>query len=450
MKKALFIAYYYPPLGGIGSQRSQKFARYLLDYGWKATVLTPANGSYLFDPSLEDGSDRGIEVVRTRTVELSSILKRAMLKGGAQSAALQPAPALAASTLAAPSALIDSNPFVSFARRAARTWAYIPDAQIGWLPYAVRAGRQILKSQNVDAIYSTSFPVTSHLIAYRLKLRTNKPWVADFRDLWTELHYQDYSSPLRKRVDRFIESRLLEKADALVTVSEGLAETLRKLTGGRKRVEVIRNGFDSEDFSGLEYSRPAKWTLTYVGSFYGANQDPTPLLEALRRAIEGGKIARQDVQLNIVGEPDPYAQKLIARFGFGDITCFTGFVSHREALSFQARSSELLLILHGDKANPGVITGKIFEYLGSRRPIFAIVPPDFEAARIIRETGSGITVDPKNVEGIERHLTASYLEYKSGSAVRSNEADLSAYERRCGARQLAELMADLAGEKKRL
>ena len=290
---------------------------------------------------------------------------------------------------------------------------------------------------------STSFPVTSHLVAYKLKAATGKPWIADFRDLWTEFHYADYSSSLRRRLDRLIESKLLEKADAIITVSDTLADTLRRLTRGRKRVEVIRNGFDSEDFNGIEHVSPPKWTITYIGLFYGAKQDPTPFLEALRRAISNSKIIRSDIRFNIVGEPDPYVQELITRFGFSDITHFTGFVPHREALTYQVRSSLLLLILHGDKANPGVITGKIFEYLGSRRPIFGIVPSHFEAARIIRETGAGIIVDPTDVEGIEQHLVVSYSRFKSGEDSTLNESDLSAYERRRGCEQLANLLTEL-------
>ena len=115
--------------------------------------------------------------------------------------------------------------------------------------------------------------MTAHLVAYRLKIATNKPWIADFRDLWTENHYADYSSTLRKRLDQTVESKLLEKADIIVTVSNAWADTLRKLTGGRKRVEVIRNGFDASEFSGIEYNRPAKWTITYIGNFYGRKQD---------------------------------------------------------------------------------------------------------------------------------------------------------------------------------
>src|SRR5689334_13042081 len=327
------LCYYYPPLGGIGSQRSQKFARYLPDHGWHPIVVTPDRGAYLVDPSLDDGQTNGVEVIRTRYVDLSSNFKRVM---GARHAAplnrsdkaMSPRPA-------------NGGGVVNLLRRTVRSWVYIPDGQIGWYPYAVRAGRRAIESQQVEAIYSSSFPVTAHLAACRLKAATGKPWVADFRDLWTENHYADYSSGLRKRLDQAIESGLFEKADVLVTVSHAWADTLRRMTGGKKPVEVIRNGFDATEFAGLRRQRPDKWTITYVGNFYGAKQDPTVFFEALCRVIASGGVAKADVQLKIVGEPDAYAQEAVNRLGLANVTHFTGFVSHGEALAEQVDSSLL-------------------------------------------------------------------------------------------------------------
>lgn len=432
MKKVLFIAYHYPPLGGVGSQRSQKFARYLVEDGWRAVVLTPEKGCYLLDPSLDDGEHQGVEVVRTRNVDLSSIFKRAIPS--------QRTSSLSVNTSGSPG---KGNLLLSFARQAVHNWLYVPDAQIGWFPYALRAGKRVLRTQEIDAIYSTSFPVTAHLVAYRLKQATGKPWIADFRDLWTEFHYREYPSALRRRLDRLIESRLLEKTDVILTVSETLANTLRELTDGRKRVEVIRNGFDSSDFAGIEYKRPPKWTITYIGLFYGARQDPSVFLQALQRLIDSGRVPRQEVLFNIVGEPDGYVREQVARFGLDDVTCFTGFVPHRDALRHQVGSSLLLLILHADRANPGVITGKIFEYLGSRRPILGLVPPNFEVARIIAEAGAGVAVDPSDSAGVERELLRSYTEFRSGASDAVRPSDLSSYERRAGARQLAGLLSEL-------
>src|SRR6185369_5117420 len=200
------LCYYYPPLGGIGSQRSQKFACYLQDYGWHPIVLTPQSGSYLVDDSLDDGRSKGVEVIRTSYIDLSSNFKRVRLAKPPNSDALSNGDTNGGATKGGVENLL---------RRAVRAWVYIPDGQIGWYPFAVRAGRRAIETGKVDAIYSSSFPVTAHMAARRLKLATNKPWIADFRDLWTENHYADYSSSMRKRLDQIMESDLLENADVL-------------------------------------------------------------------------------------------------------------------------------------------------------------------------------------------------------------------------------------------
>lgn len=436
MRSVLMLCYYYPPLGGIGSQRSQKFAFYLPEYGWHPIVLTPERGAYLIDSSLDDGASRGVEIVRTPYADLSSMLKRAVING-------KPANGAAHSDTAHLQP-VEGGAMVEFFRRSVRNWFYIPDGQIGWYPYATGAGRRALETSGADVIYSSSFPVTAHLAARTLKQATGKPWVADFRDLWTENHYLEYSSAFRKRIDQMIESDLLEAADVLVTVSDEWAGTLRKLSGGRKRVEVIRNGFDAGDFEGIERNRPSRWTMTYVGSFYGAKQDPTAVLRALKRLIGDGRLGRADVQLRIVGAPEPYVQNLVCDFELADITHFTGFVSHREALAYEVNASLLLMILREGAANSGVVPGKLYEYLASRTPVLAIMPSEFEAARIIRQTEAGAIVDESDEAGIERCLVDSYAAYKSGEVRSDRNKDISIYDRRAGARQLASLFTDLA------
>jgi glycosyltransferase involved in cell wall biosynthesis len=429
------FCYYYPPLGGIGSQRSQKFARYLGDYGWQPVVITPQQGCYFVDPSLDDGTTRGVEVIRTGAINISSLLKQTVMKRSSDSAAS------AGAAYLQPNA---DGALLGFLKRAVRTWGYIPDGQVGWFPYALRAARRAVAKGGVEAIFSSSFPVTAHLLAYRLKQATGKPWIADFRDLWTENHYADYSSRLRKRIDQKIEAKLLEQADIITTVSDEWAETLRRMTGGKRRIEVIRNGFDASEFAPIENRRPDKWTITYVGLFYGAKQDPSSFLEALRRVINSGKVAREDVRFNIVGEPDPYVQEMVARFDVADITNFTGFVSHREALAHQVNSSLLLLIVHKEQTNAGHVPGKLYEYLGARRRILALAHQGFEAARLINEAHAGTVVESTDIAGIEQALIDSYSAYQAGDDAASSDSDLSRYERQPQAGHLASLLGELA------
>jgi hypothetical protein len=163
MRRVLMIAYYFPPLGGAGSLRVTGFATHLPEYGWDTTVLAPRNGAYYLDPSLRFPEDR---VIRSASVELSRTGKRLLRVGGND---LRPA---------------GVEGWRSVLRNGARQLLYYPDAQIGWFPAAWRCGRKALRRTSFDAIFSSSPPVTAHLVARRLHRETSIPWVADFRDPW--------------------------------------------------------------------------------------------------------------------------------------------------------------------------------------------------------------------------------------------------------------------------
>ncbi len=195
MRRVLMVNYYFPPLGGIGSLRALKFATYLPEFGWEPTVLAPRDGAYYRDPSLAFPEER---VVRTRSLELSRLGKRALAAGGTDTE-----PALV-------------GPFLGRAREMVRRWIYRPDAQVGWYPFAVFAGRRTLRARRFDAIVSSSFPITAHLVARRLHRSAGLPWVAEFRDPWTDL--LDTRDPRRRR-DKPLERALVAEADVVVVPS---------------------------------------------------------------------------------------------------------------------------------------------------------------------------------------------------------------------------------------
>ena len=89
----------------------------------------------------------------------------------------------------------------------------------------MRAGRNLLNNENFDAIISSSKPVTSHLIANDLKKEYEIPFIADMRDLWTQNHFYSFSR-VRKFFDARLEKKVLNNADAIITVSEALKNKL--------------------------------------------------------------------------------------------------------------------------------------------------------------------------------------------------------------------------------
>lgn len=221
MRRVLMVSYYFPPLGGIGSLRALKFATYLPEFGWEPTVLAPRHGAYYRDPSLLFPEEK---VARTGSLELSRLGKRALGAGGSDT---QPA---------------GVGPFLRRVRGLVRRFVYRPDAQVGWYPFAVAVGRRVLRERRFDAVFSSSFPITAHLVARRLHRDTGLPWVAEFRDPWTDV--ANPGDPLRRR-DQRLERALASEAAAVVVPSPAWGALFRGK--GARVVEVITNGYDPAD-----------------------------------------------------------------------------------------------------------------------------------------------------------------------------------------------------------
>jgi glycosyltransferase involved in cell wall biosynthesis len=356
MRRVLMVVYHFPPLGGIASLRVLRFARYLPAFGWEPWVLAPRRGDYVNDPTLAYPEDR---VVRTGSFELSRIL-RTTVETLTPTRSLSPPP-------------LGGEGRVRGLRGLIRHWIYRPDAQIGWYPFAVAAGRRLLREHRFDAILSSSFPVTAHLVGRRLHRDSGLPWVADFRDLWS-----DWSEARRASKARLEES-LLREATATTTVSPSYAEALR--ARGSHRVEVLTNGFDPEDFPTTP--APANGVAAYLGTYYPGIQDlPTAI-----RAI--GALAREGsgLRLRFIGDYPSVLRPEVEAAGLGARTDATGFIPHPLAVEALSRSSVLLLggpTSADTVAMKGNVAAKVFEYLGSRRPILMIGDPDTDVAGMLR------------------------------------------------------------------
>src|SRR4051812_2930702 len=159
VRRVLIVAYFFPPIGGIGSIRAASFAKYLPEFGWNVTVLAPAETPHASDPSLDVSQT---PVVRTRSLELSRLGRRT-LTAGADLDQATPHETPARSAL--------SRRLRGVAKR-----LVFPDAQIGWYPAAVAGGTRLLRQRPFDLIFSSAFPMTSHLIAWSLKRRSSLPW----------------------------------------------------------------------------------------------------------------------------------------------------------------------------------------------------------------------------------------------------------------------------------
>ncbi|MGI8729313.1 MAG: glycosyltransferase [Solirubrobacteraceae bacterium] len=377
MRRVLMLAYYFPPLGGMASQRLRGFARHLAEYGWEAVVVAPRDGAYHRDSELSFPEER---VIRTGSIEFSRAGKRLLRTGGDD---------VRVAEVGRGQALI---------RQAARSLLYFPDPQIGWYAPALAAARRELRRQPYDAVLSSSLPITAHLIARRLHRSTGLPWIADFRDPWSTLKAPGV---LRRRALR-LERGLASEASAVTMTSPTWAAEHGRRWG--RHVEVIPNGHDDQRASAPRSSQ--SFVLSYLGTIYPAQQDLSAAWEAIRRGIAAGRPIVD--RLRFIGDLHPALAEQIDSFGLRHIVDETGFVSHREAIELLRDSSAALLA--GPRQAGGVtrghVAGKIAEYLASGLPIVYVGDPGSDAAALLRRHAGCHVCAAGDVDGVAGALVA--------------------------------------------
>ncbi len=386
--KLLIISFAFPPFNSIGAVRVGKTAKYLTELGHDVRVVTAKDQP--FPPTLPVEVDSN-DVVYTNWLNLRGPVKVVLQEAGAASGSDSP-----------------NGHVINILKRTLgsvyRTLLYFPDPYIGWFPRAVSASSNLIKSWRPDIILASSPPPTSLLVAARLSRLHGIPWVADLRDLWVDHQY--YQQPgWRRFVETKLERRVLASAADFITVSEPLADTLRVKYA--KPTTVVLNGFDATDYpseSHVPFNNGCLRIL-YTGVVYEGKQDPSPVFEALRilgPLAEKFRVVFHGVYLNSVRE-------MIERYNLQGIVEVKNLVPYRESLKLQMEADILLLLLWTDQAQRGVYTGKLFEYIGARRPILAVGPAGNVAAEMILKKQAGVvTADPVEIAG---HLR-NWLEEK--------------------------------------
>ncbi len=390
-KKVLIITYYWPPAGGPGVQRVLKFAKYLPEFGWEPVILTVENGEYpAMDDSLIDDIPSGIKIYRTKALEPYKVYK--LLSGQKKDSKID-------------NYVLKNKKPGLLARlfKWIRFNVFIPDARVGWVPYAVKEGHKILKEENIDVIFSSSPPHSLQLTAMRLAGKSNTPWVADFRDPWSSIvYYQDEKRMLlSKKLDERMERKVLRGADRVITVSTAIKGDLDKI-GQRSDTTVIYNGYDAADFDPQRKKIQAgKVKITYAG-FLSDTRIPEKLLEIL----SDDPFQRFDnIELHIYGKTSPGFDLRVEKLHLDSKVINHGYIDHGTLVKNLCTSDSLLMVVDNVSDNKGILTGKLFDYMGTQRPIIAIGPKDGEVGKIIAESSSGWYVEYNDEAGMKKCLT---------------------------------------------
>ncbi|MCK4406370.1 MAG: glycosyltransferase [Bacteroidales bacterium] len=402
MKKVLIITYYWPPSGGAGVQRWLKFVKYLREFGWEPIVYTPENPEAPdIDNSLEKDIPDNLTVIKRKIWEPYTAYKKFIGQEKEQKIN---------------AGFLSENKKPKLSENIS-VWIrgnfFIPDARKFWIKPSVKFLTNYLKNNPVDAMISSGPPHSMHMIALGLKQRLGIPWLADFRDPWTNIDFYD-DLKLSKYADKkhhALEQKVLKNADSVVLVSNGMADDFNKIY--HRNYEVITNGYDSDDISnGSKIELDKKFSISYIGTMV-KTRNPISFWKAINQIINLNKEFAKNIEIKLIGKIDYSVQQSIEEFQLQKYIIKINYLPHNEVIKLQQQSQVLLLLINNTPNAKMILTGKFFEYMASHRPILCIGPSDGDAVRILKETNSGLQGDFQDVKKIKENILNFYQLYKN-------------------------------------
>lgn len=391
-KKVLVIAYYYPPMGLSGVQRTLKFTKYLPDYDWQPIVLTSSPRSfYAYDEGMLGEIDTE-KVLIYRTAQGSAAGKKEIVNNRKISKF--------------------RSYFVQKIARAILQTIYQPDSKIRWKKPALELGRKILSEHKVDVIYATAPPFTDFLVAKQLSDEFGIPYVVDYRDVWIDNPFHFFATPFHKMYAVGLEKEILTYAKQVIVTNRRTKELLLKRYSMMKHddISIIAHGYDEEDFSPVRHIKPdpKHFTITHSGLFQD-NRNPKYFLKALSQFLADTPEAKSKVKANFIGLMRPGHQKYVKKYGLEDVVKQFGYLSHAETVEQLMLSDVLWLMLNDTVRSPG----KLYEYFGAKKPILACLP-DGTMKKLAIDTKAAICTSPKDVAAIKEAISKFYGMWKKG------------------------------------
>ena len=400
MHKVLIITYYWPPSGGAGVQRWLKFVKYLRNFGWEPVIYTPSNPGFpVLDDTLAQDIPEGIEVLKTPIWEPYEFYKK--IAGKRSSGKIN-------------SGMLTHKKPSGFVEKLSvwiRGNLFIPDARKFWIAPSVRFLSKYLKEHHIDAIVSTGPPHSMHLIALKISKYLNIPWLADFRDPWTDIdYYKDLKiSVFADKQHKKLELKVVRCCNAMVVVSSDMKENYQKM--GVTNVHLITNGFDPDDMEVRDEIRDSKFSISHIGTLPpGLNL--RGLWQVLSELSENVPNFKNCLEIKLVGRVENTVVDDLSEFNLGSCLTRIEYVPHIKVARLMKQSATLLLAINKDSPNAkGILTGKFFEYMASERPILAIGPTNGDLARILEESEAGYIAQYDDLNRIKEIVLMLYEKY---------------------------------------
>jgi hypothetical protein len=374
-KTLLMISYAFPPNPSAGAVRSERFARYLGEYGWDVEVVTIGARRDLF----EDGrrlKTLGDHVHVHFTTTMDPWLRLMHWK--------------------------TDNFLLRNLRSGLMRLLSFPDHMIFWIPFAVAQGLAIKRKREIGVIYTSGPPHSSHLSGLLLSKLTGIPFVADFRDPWTLNRYHPFHGKrgiekILLGFERIMEKSVLSGARKVLANTEANRTNLLEAFSWVSEDKVVHLPNGWEEFPSEVYCAEKKegpLTIVHAGTFYPRFK-PYGLLYALAAWRDGQRppsvppLKKGDIKIVLLGSRDEETARIISELNINEFVEIRPWVALDEARRIMCQADLLWASLGTGHESSTYIPSKLFEYFAARRPILGFFP-EGEAAELIKQTGTGM------------------------------------------------------------
>ena len=424
MKKVLVISYYWPPSGGPGVQRIVRFTKHMPQFGWHPIILTVKHPTSPFhDESLLEDIPQNTDVHKTSSIEpfyLYNIMK------GKKGWDNIPKDAILKK---------QKDGIQDKISRLIRANLFIPDARVGWVPWIMKEGSRIIKSEKINVLFSTSPPHSLQIGARRLAVKHSLKWIADFRDPWVGAYWEKDLTRINflKKLNKNIEQNILDHAHKLTTPSEGYVPAETEAI--RKKIVQIYTGFDEINRQKI---KTEKFNITFLGNL-SSIQSPECLLLALMKLP--AKL-RSEIKITFVGNIFEDHQLLFSAYPKINIS-IVNYLPFNEAIDICRAASLLLFIVHETSYATDYMPIKLFDYLSLRKPILVIGRKNSKIEQVVKQTQSGKLFERQNLAGIRKFLLDIYNQWKDDKFILlQDNSELRYYQTKNNVKKLVSLFEE--------
>lgn len=405
--------------------------KYLREFDVEPVVLTVQDGDFpTRDESLMNDVPAEIKIYRTKIFEPYALYRKFTGK--------PPDAPVDVNNIPKPG---EKRSVSEYAAEFIRSNFFIPDARIGWFPVARASALKIIAEEKIECLYSSSPPYTTALIAKSLAKKTHLPWIAGFRDPWTGFLSTPTRYGLAKKIDEYLERSVYQSCNILEVAWKGIGKDFQKKYPDidSSKIVHIENGFDAADIPNLTVARNNRFTITYTGSMYG-KRSPKPFLDAVKSLIAKGKVDPKKIKLNFIGRFGANLLPLFEDEGLCNTVEVKSYMPHSESVKELLKSDVLLLVVDDAEGSEEIVPGKVYEYIGTSRPVITLALEGAIAA-LIRETNAGIVANFRNPPEIESAVFHYYEAFWKGETLwKGNVEVIKKYTRREAAGKLAEIV----------